>query len=79
MISAYVVFTGEKTLDKFELAAYLKEVPATLAGHDVRVLALNGSHEDLEGPFTEGTVISSFQVLMQRRLGITVRSTGKCA
>jgi len=28
MMSAYVVFTREKTLDKLELAAYLKEVPA---------------------------------------------------
>jgi hypothetical protein len=39
MMSAYVIFTREKTLDKVELAAYLNEVPATLAGHDVRVLA----------------------------------------
>jgi uncharacterized protein (DUF1330 family) len=54
-------FTREKTLDKLELAAYLKEVPATLAGHDVRVLAANGSHEDLEGPSTEGTVILEFR------------------
>jgi uncharacterized protein (DUF1330 family) len=60
MMSAYVIFTREKTLDKVELAAYLREVPATLARHDVRVLALNGSHEDLEGPSTEGTVILEF-------------------
>jgi hypothetical protein len=55
MMSAYVVFTREKTLDKLELAAYLKEVPATLAGHEVRVLAPNGWHEDLEGPSTEAS------------------------
>ena len=60
MMSAYVVFTREQTLDNLELAAYLKEVPATLAGHEVRVLALNGSHEDLEGPSTESTVILEF-------------------
>jgi len=59
-MSAYVVFTREKTLDKLELAAYLKEVPATLGGHEVRVLAPNGWHEDLEGPSTEGTVILEF-------------------
>jgi hypothetical protein len=41
-MSAYVVFTCEKTLDKLELAAYLKDVPATLGGHEVRVLAPNG-------------------------------------
>jgi len=60
MMSASVVFTREKTLDKLGLAAYLKEVPATLGGHDVRVLTLNGSREDLEGPSTEGTVILEF-------------------
>ena len=32
-----------RPLDKLELATYLKDVPATLAGHEVRVLALNGS------------------------------------
>ena len=59
-MSAYVVFTREKTLDKLELAPYLKGVPATLAGHEVRVLAPNGSHEDLEGPSKEGTAILEF-------------------
>jgi uncharacterized protein (DUF1330 family) len=59
-MSAYVVFTREKTLDKLELAAYLKDVPATLGGHEVRVLAPNGWHEDLEGLSTEGTVILEF-------------------
>ena len=39
MMSAHVSVTREKTLDKVELAANLKEVPETLAGHDVRVLA----------------------------------------
>jgi uncharacterized protein (DUF1330 family) len=59
-MSVYLVFTREETLDKRELAAYLKDLPATLAGHEVKVLALNGSHEDLEGPSTEGTVILEF-------------------
>jgi hypothetical protein len=53
-MSAYVVFTREKTLDKLELAAHSKDVPATLGGDEVRVLAPNGWHEDLEGPSTEG-------------------------
>jgi uncharacterized protein (DUF1330 family) len=59
-MSAYIVFTREKTLDKLELATYSKDAPATLAGHAVKVLALNGSHEDLEGPSTEGTAIFEF-------------------
>jgi uncharacterized protein (DUF1330 family) len=45
---------------RLELATYSKDAPATLAGHEVKVLALNGSHEDLEGPSTEGTVIFEF-------------------
>ena len=59
-MSAYVVFTRCKTLDMHELATYSKDTPATLAGHEVKVLALNGSHEDLEGPSTEGTAILEF-------------------
>jgi uncharacterized protein (DUF1330 family) len=59
-MSAYVVLTPETALDNLELGAYLKEVRGTLAGHEFRVLAFNGSHEDLEGPSKEGTVILEF-------------------
>jgi hypothetical protein len=46
-MSAYLIFMRNKTLDEHELATYPKEVLATLAGHDVKVLALHGSHEEL--------------------------------
>ena len=59
-MSAYVVFTREKTLDSHELATFSKDVLATLAGHEVKVLALYGSREDLEGASTEGTIILEF-------------------
>ncbi len=59
-MSAYLIFTRDKTLDQRELATYSKDVPATLAGHEAKVLALYGSHEDLEGSPTEGTVILEF-------------------
>lgn len=59
-MTAYLIFTREKTLDGQELATYSKSVPATLAGHEFKVLALYGKHEDLEGTATEGTVIMSF-------------------
>jgi uncharacterized protein (DUF1330 family) len=59
-MSAYMVFTRDKTLDQSELNLYSKEVPATLAGHEVKLLALYGRHEDLEGDPTEGTVILEF-------------------
>jgi uncharacterized protein (DUF1330 family) len=59
-MSAYLVFTRDKTLDQHELDAYSKEAGATLAGHEVKVLAFYGPHEDLEGASTEGTVILEF-------------------
>jgi uncharacterized protein (DUF1330 family) len=59
-MKGYLVFTRDKTLDKDELATYRKEVPATFAGHEFKILALYGTHEDLEGSSTEGTVILEF-------------------
>jgi uncharacterized protein (DUF1330 family) len=59
-MSAYMVFTRDKTLDQNELNLYSKEVPATLINHQVKILALYGRHEDLEGDPTEGTVILEF-------------------
>jgi uncharacterized protein (DUF1330 family) len=59
-MSAFLVFTREETLDPQELDTYAKTVRPTLEGHPVKVLALYGRHEDLEGPATEGTVILEF-------------------
>ena len=59
-MSAYLIFPRDKTLDEQELAAYAKDVPATLAGHAAKLLVLYGQHEDLEGAPTEGTVILEF-------------------
>jgi uncharacterized protein (DUF1330 family) len=78
-MKGYLVFTRDETLDKDELATYSKDVPATLAGHEFKILALYGAHEDLEGASTEGTVILEFQVLRQRRPGMTARLIARCA
>jgi uncharacterized protein (DUF1330 family) len=59
-VSTYLIFQRDKILDKDELAVYSKNVPPTLAGHDVKILALYGAYEDLEGAPTEGTVILEF-------------------
>ena len=59
-MKGYLVFTRDNTLDKNEMAIYSKEVPATFAGHEFKILALYGAHEDLEGEPTEGTVILEF-------------------
>ncbi|MEI9979618.1 MAG: DUF1330 domain-containing protein [Edaphobacter sp.] len=59
-MSAYLVFIREKTIDAAELEIYWSKVRPTFAGHEVRVLASYGYHEDLEGSPTEGTVIAEF-------------------
>jgi uncharacterized protein (DUF1330 family) len=59
-MKGYLVFTRDKTLDKNEMATYQKDVPATFAGNEFKILALYGAHEDLEGEPTEGTVILEF-------------------
>jgi uncharacterized protein (DUF1330 family) len=59
-MKGYLVFTRDKMLDKDEMATYSKEVPATFAGHEAKILALYGTYEDLEGAATEGSVILEF-------------------
>jgi uncharacterized protein (DUF1330 family) len=59
-MSTYLVFTREKMLDPREMATYSKEVPATFAGHDFKLLARYGPYEDLEGASTEGSVLLEF-------------------
>jgi hypothetical protein len=46
-MSAYMVFTRNKTLDQQEMDTYSKEVPATFPGHAMKSLAFYGTHEDL--------------------------------
>lgn len=66
-MSAYLIFTREQTLDAEELAVSWGKIQATFAGHDVKVLAAYGAHEDLEGPRTEGTVIAEFSSMEAAR------------
>lgn len=62
-MSAYIVFTREKTLDKAELDIYWQKVAATFAGHTVKLLAAYGRYEVLEGADTEGVVIAEFATM----------------
>ena len=59
-MSAYVVFTREKTLDEAELKIYWDKIRATFAGHQVKVLVNYGRLEVLEGDPVEGVVIAEF-------------------
>ena len=62
-MAAYAVFIRESTRDPSELAIYLQQAGATLAGHPVQVLAAYGRQEVLEGPKVEGVVILEFPSL----------------
>lgn len=62
-MSAYFVFTKEKTLDAAELAIYQQKVGATLNGFDVKMLAAYGNQEILEGEPVEGVVILEFPTM----------------
>lgn len=59
-MSAYMIFTREKTINQKEMDTYTKTVGPTMAGHPSKRLAFYGAHEDLEGAPTEGTVIVEF-------------------
>jgi uncharacterized protein (DUF1330 family) len=59
-MSAYIIFTREKTLDQGELAIYGLKVPATITDHPIKILAAYGGYEVLEGADTEGVVIVEF-------------------
>jgi len=62
-MSAYLVFTKEKTLDPAELVIYQRQVPRTLEPFDVRRLVTNGPFEVLEGGPVEGVVITEFPTM----------------
>ena len=59
-MTAYIVFTREKTIDQAELDTYNKNVGPTIAGHKLTMHALYGRQEVIEGPPIEGVVILSF-------------------
>ncbi len=66
-MSAYIVFTREKTLDPAQLAIYWEKIRDTFKGHQVKVLAAYGKHEVLEGDQTEGVVIAEFPSMLAAR------------
>ncbi len=58
LMSAYLVFTREKTLNQAEMDIYHEKLRATLAGYNVKLLASYGPHDAHEGSPPEGTVIA---------------------
>ncbi len=59
-MTAYVVFTRERTRNAQEMAAYGPAAAATAAGHVFKPLAFYGACETLEGAPIEGAVIIEF-------------------
>ena len=59
-MSAYIVFTRTKTLDREELKAYWAGIKDTMKGHPIEILVAYGDHEVLEGDPIEGIVIAKF-------------------
>jgi uncharacterized protein (DUF1330 family) len=66
-MTAYIVFTREKTLDQAELDTYSANVGPTIAGHALTMVALYGHHEVVEGPDVEGVVILSFPTFAEAK------------
>src|SRR5580700_11779958 len=56
----YVIFIRKQTKVPAELEAYSQKAPASLAGRPVKVNALYGRHEVIEGEQVEGAAILEF-------------------
>jgi len=59
-MSAFVVFTRTKTINRDELENYRTGVKATMKDRPIEVLVADGKHEILEGDPIEGMVIVKF-------------------
>lgn len=59
-MSAYIIFTRQRTHDADELQTYSRKAPAAREGRDVTPLAFYGAFEVLEGDPIEGGVILRF-------------------
>jgi uncharacterized protein (DUF1330 family) len=59
-MTAYMIFTREKTIDPSELEVYGNEVGGTVAGHPITLLVKYGAFEMLEGDAIEGAVVVQF-------------------
>jgi len=59
-MTAYIVVTREKTRDASLFQEYKDNVRSTLAAHGAVLLANQGRHDVLEGPFAEGVTLLKF-------------------
>jgi uncharacterized protein (DUF1330 family) len=62
-MTAYVVFTRERTRNASDMEAYAPGARASFAGREMERLAAYGKCETLEGASIEGAVILSFPTM----------------
>jgi uncharacterized protein (DUF1330 family) len=66
-MSAYTIFTREKTLDPKEMELYIEKAPSGFIGHPVKILASHTHFEVMEGPAVESVVILEFPSLAEAK------------
>ncbi|MDP1627384.1 DUF1330 domain-containing protein [Parvibaculum sp.] len=59
-MTAYIIFTRERTIDENELEVYRPKARASMEGRPVTKLVAYGKQEMLEGKPVEGVVVLSF-------------------
>ena len=62
-MSAFIIFTRDRTTNPAEMETYSQKAGPSLAGHPAKLLTFYGRQVVLEGPETEGTVILEFPTL----------------
>lgn len=64
---AYMIFTRERMRDTVTFAEYESGAGGTLAGHEVKPLAIYGASQTLEGPEVDGAVLLEFPTVEAAR------------
>lgn len=59
-MTAQVILLFDQIRDRCELDRYGELAAASRAGHELKIIALHGRHEVLEGPSADGVVVLSF-------------------
>jgi uncharacterized protein (DUF1330 family) len=67
LMSAYVIFIRQRTIDPAELDLYRSKAPAARQGHDLTPIVYYGDFEVLEGTPIEGAVILRFPTMAAAR------------
>ncbi len=78
-MSAYFIFTREKTLDQAEMDLYNQQVKATFAGHDIKFLAPTASSKMWKAGQAKLRSSPNSPPWKPPKPGTTARPIAKCA